>query len=126
MFTTVSLQVKLIAIAIVLVVASGTGAYVAWNIRAEMAHREAEDAVANARKDWDVALKAKDALIDTYRGKSDEQYAALLKGISSIKVTNTTITKNVQGTVEKYPVFYVQPLPQEGYKQWLEARKLLQ
>ncbi len=126
MFQTASLSLKLTSIAIVFALVAGLGGYVAWSVRSEMAHKEAEDAVTKARSNWDRDLKARDELEARYQAKSDQQFSQIMNKIGDIKVTHTTITKNIQGTVEKYPVFYVQPMPQEGYNQWIEARKLLQ
>ena len=126
MFKTASFGLKLTSILVVIALIAGTGAYVAWNIRSGMAVTEAKDAVTKARSDWDRDLKARDELEARYQARSDQQFSQIMNKIGDIKVTHTTITKNIQGTVEKYPVFYVQPMPQEGYNQWIEARKLLQ
>ena len=49
-----------------------------------------------------------------------------LKRLDNIKVTNTTITRNITTERASNPEFYNQPLPDGGRAQWEAARKQFQ
>lgn len=119
---------KLIAIAATAAVLIGLPSYAAWQLSAyrtqEAAQADTDRQVTAVREKYTALLDAQKALTEQYRGLADEKYAELAQRIDKIKVTHTTLTKNITIERESNPAFYSQPLPEGGRQQWLDARAI--
>jgi hypothetical protein len=121
-------SLKLIAIGLGLLAAVAAIAIPAYQIgdasMREEVQAAADKRVSEAKENYDQVIAAQLALTDHYRLLSDSKYDALIKRISDIKVTSTTVTNNITKERDSDPSFYGMQLPEGGQKQWLNARNL--
>lgn len=123
-------SLKLIAIGIALVVFVGLPAWGAWKLGAyqvaESERTRAEKEISEFKESYARILQTQIELTDQYRDLSDNQMTKFLDKLDNIKVTNTTITRNITTERASNPEFYNQPLPAGGREQWEAARKQFQ
>lgn len=99
-----------------------------WWIRGVYAERERVKAVAAAvevvTQRATEQLKAEQVTRKFYQDLAENRLVGLAKAINNIKITHTTVVNDFTKEVAANPTFYAQPLPPEGFTQWVKARKL--
>jgi len=122
-------KLQLIATVVGLAVLVGVPSVAAYRAGAsstlEEARKETQkrmDAQALAHRE---AMDRQRTIVDGYRELAGQNMKELLEKIDGIKVTHTTITRNIYQERQGNPEFYEQSLPEGGLKQWDESRNLL-
>lgn len=122
-------NLKLIAIALAAAIAIGVPAWAAWKLGAgfarEAAQEQARKEVEAVRRDAQSKFALQERLINEANARADKVYGTLLSKLSDIKVTHTTVTKEIVKEREANPAFYEQELPPGGLQQWESSRQLL-
>ena len=121
-------KLQLIATVVVLGLAVGIPATVAYNAGAtstlEEAREESAKAIEAVRQQHREAMEKQIVLTDQYRDLADEKLGQLQQAVEGIKVVNTTITRNIYQERLNNPEFYELQVPAGGLKQWEDARNL--
>lgn len=122
-------KLQLIAIVVGLAVLVGVPTVAAYRAGAtstlEEAREETAKEIERADKRHELAMQTQVELTDTYRELAYNNFQKLSDDIKGIKVTETTITRNIYQERAANPDYYEQKMPEGGIKQWEESRNLL-
>lgn len=96
--------------------------YGVWRYRSMQAEEDQAKAVKAAQDADQAVIVAERAKTDLWQGLATGTLSQILNGVNNIKVTHTTINRNIQTEVASNPTFYDQAIPAGGYTQWMAAR----